>query len=95
MGGAYMRTVALTGADQAVMDGAAIYRGITVLNSHATEAAAVRVYDSADAAAGTLLDVVGLAAGASLSLVYDGIWASEGVVVSVAGGTVEGSVRIG
>lgn len=91
----FMRTVALTGADQAVMTRAAIYRGVTVLNSHATEAAIVRVYDSADAASGTVLDSIGLPAGGSLSLVYDGIWAEEGVYVAVAGGTVEGSVRIG
>lgn len=95
MGNPYMRTVALTGEDQAVMDRAAIYRGITVLNADESDAAVVRVYDSADDASGTLLDAIGLAAGESLSLVYDGIWAGEGVYVQVAGGTVEGSVRIG
>lgn len=89
------RVVALTGDDQAVMSQAAVYRGITVLNSHASEAAAVRVYDNAEEASGTLLDAVGLVAGASTSLIYDGIWASEGLYVEVVGGTVEGSIRIG
>lgn len=90
------RSVALTGSGQVVMPRAAIYRGITVYNGDDSDPAVVRVYDNPAAAAGTVLDVIGLAAGESASYEYrTGLWATQGLYVAVDGGAVEGSLRIG
>jgi len=89
------RAIALSGADQAVYTGGAIYRGI-VLRETAAAPAQVRVYDGTSAA-GILLDDVALAASASASTWYGdgGIWASTGIFVDIVTGTVEGSLRLG
>jgi hypothetical protein len=92
------RAIALTGADQAVYTGGAVYRGI-VIRETAGAAAQVRVYDGTSAA-GILLDEVAVAAsagGLAASTWYGdgGIWASTGLFVDIVSGTVEGSIRIG
>jgi len=90
------RTIALTGADQLVCTGGAIYRGIVVRET-AAAVAVVRVYDGTTTA-GTLIDEVSLAASGSASLWYGdgGIWCSVGIFVDVVGpAAVEGSVRVG
>jgi hypothetical protein len=86
--------VALTGANQVVTAGPAVYRGLTL---RATAAAVVRVWDNPSAAAGTLLDTVAVATDASVHAWYGdgGIRAARGIYVEVLSGTVEGSVRVG
>lgn len=92
----YARAVALTGSDQAVLASPGAYRGVGLWNSHATNGSTVTIYDNASAASGTVLDSFTLAAGASASVVYDGIWCVNGIYVDIGGtGTVVGSVRIG
>lgn len=94
------RTIALTGADQLVRTGGAVYRGIVVRETTGTTPAAVRVYDGTSAA-GTLIDEIALGVvatvGTSGQTWFDagGIWCSVGIFVDVVTGTVEGSVRIG
>ncbi|SCL15066.1 hypothetical protein [Micromonospora inyonensis] len=85
--------VALTGDDQQIATGPAIYRGYAV---RATTAAVVRIWDGTEAS-GTLLDVVALDVDATAAGWYGGggIRAGTGVHVEVVSGTVEGSVRIG
>lgn len=90
--------VPLTGANQAVMAGPAIYRGFTLREAAVVAAAAtVRIWDNPSAASGTLLEVVELPADGSAQAFYSdgGIRAHLGVFVEVVAGTVEGSVRIG
>lgn len=85
--------VALTGDDQQIATGPAVYRGYAV---RATTAAVLRIWDGTGPA-GTLLDVVVLDVDATASDWYGGggIRAARGVHVEVVSGTVEGSVRIG
>lgn len=91
----FVRSVPLTGSDQVVSAAAAIYRGVTVRET-AGAAAVVRIYDNASAASGTLLETIGLAAGACYSVVHpSGVWAEAGIYVDVVSGAIEGSVRVG
>jgi hypothetical protein len=88
--------VALTGADQVVSAGAAVYRGYS-LRETAGAAATVRIYDNATTGSGTLLDTVRLSANESAREWYadGGLWAAAGIYVKVVAGAVEGSVRVG
>jgi hypothetical protein len=87
--------IALTGSDQVIRATHGLYRGIC-LRETASATAAVRVYDNASAASGTLLDVVALAANGSASLMHEpGIQVANGIYVDIVSGTVEGSVRVG
>lgn len=92
----HIRSTALTGSDQVVSGTPAIFRGYTLRNSHATNAATVKIHDHASAASGTIIATVGLAAGAHVDVLHPaGIWCEAGVFVDVGGtGTVEGSVRL-
>lgn len=87
--------IALTGANQLVWTGPAVYRGIT-LRETAGAVATVRVFDGTSAA-GTLLQTISLAANESRDDWYTGggLWARTGIYVSIAAGTVEGSIRVG
>lgn len=93
----YARTVALTGSDQAVSARACIYRGYTVVETGASNAATVRIYDNASAASGTLIGAANLAAGGSADIaLVGGTWCENGIYVDLGGtGTVAGSIRIG
>jgi hypothetical protein len=89
------RAIALTGADQVVMAGGALYKGFTVRETVGA-VAVVRVWDNATEASGTVLEEIALAANESARECYtDGIWASAGIFVDVVSGTVAGSIRIG
>lgn len=91
----HVRSVALTGSDQTVLAAAGVYRGLTVRET-AGAAAALRVYDHASVASGTLLETVSLAANGSVQLLYSaGIWAVNGIYVDIVSGAVEGSIRVG
>ena len=91
---AAVRTVALTGSDQAVNAAAGIYAGFAIRET-AGAAAVVRIYDNASAGSGTLIDTVGLAANESAREFYPGgIWCVLGIYVDIVSGTVEGSVRV-
>lgn len=94
--GVSARAVALTGGDQLVATGGAMYRGFSIRETTGSATAVVRVYDGAGAA-GTLLDTVSLGAAESARELYGscGIWASDGIYVDVVSGAVEGSVRVG
>lgn len=96
-GAGAVRTIALTGADQAVLATQGIYRGYTVVETGGSNAATVRIYDNASAASGTLIGAVNLAAGGSADVALDpGTWVVNGIYVDVGGtGTVAGSVRVG
>lgn len=90
-----MRSVALTGADQAVNAGPAVYRGFTIRET-AGATAVVRIFDNASTNAGTVLEEISLAANESAREFYlGGIYADNGVYVDVVSGAVAGSVRIG
>lgn len=92
---ASVRTVALTGSDQAVAASASIYAGFAIRET-AGAAAVVRLYDNASAASGTLLDEIALAANESAREYYPGgIWCINGVYAKIVSGAIEGSVRIG
>ncbi len=92
----YARSVALTGADQAALAGAGVYRGFVAVETSGTDAATIRLYDNASAASGTLIGAANLAAGASADVHCDPVWVENGIYVDVGGtGTVDGSVRIG
>lgn len=89
------RTVAVTGSGAARAT-AAIYRGFAFRNTSDVEDATVRIFDNASAASGTLLETIELGPEESTSDYYDsGIWAENGIFVSVVAGAIEGSVRIG
>lgn len=92
---ASVRTVALTGSDQAVSVAAGIYAGFAIRET-AGATATVRLYDNASAASGTLLDTIALAANESAREYYlpGGIWCVNGIYAKIVAGTVEGSVRI-
>lgn len=90
----YARAIALTGSDQAVRATAAVYRGIA-LRETAGSSAAVRVYDNASTASGTVIAAFTLAANASVDVVHDGVWCVNGIYIDVISGAVEGSVRVG
>lgn len=92
--GSYARSVALTGSDQAVLATAGVYRGVC-LRETAGSTAAVRVYDNASAASGTVIGAFTLAANGSVDVVHDGIYVTGGIYVDVISGAVEGSVRVG
>lgn len=92
----HARTIALSGSDQAVREDQTVYRGVALWNSHATNAGTVTIYDHASAASGTIIDAFTLAAGASASVMHDGLWCVNGIFVDIGGtGTISGSVRIG
>lgn len=91
----YVRSVALTGANQVVLGGAGVYRGFTIRET-AGAAAVVRLYDNASAASGTPLEKITLGPNESAREFYQvGIWAENGIYANVASGAVAGSVRIG
>lgn len=92
-----MRATALTGADQVVSAGPALYGGFTIRETSGSAGAVVRVFDNASAAAGTVLDEIALTAGESAREYYGGggIFAAAGIFVNVVSGTVSGSVRVG
>lgn len=85
--------IALTGSDQAAHARANQFLGITVRET-AGSTAAVRVYDNASAASGTILAVVALAANASQTVWFGpaGVRAANGIYVDIVSGAVEGSV---
>lgn len=88
--------VALSGADQAVVPGPAVYRGITLRETGGSATATCVVYDNASAASGTILDAYTVAANGTASVIHDGIRAVNGIYVDVGGsGVLAGSVRIG
>lgn len=90
-----MRAIALTGSDQVAYASRAIYCGFS-LRETAGSTAAVRVYDNASAASGTLLDTISLAANESAREDYAaGLQAENGIYIDIVSGTVEGSVRLG
>lgn len=90
------RSVALTGADQAVRAAAGWYRGFVAVETGGANAATVRIYDNASAASGTLIGAVNLPAGGSADVHCDPVWCEHGIYVDLGGsGTVAGSVRIG
>ncbi|TAK89399.1 MAG: hypothetical protein EPO06_12110 [Burkholderiaceae bacterium] len=87
--------VALTGSDQAISATAKDYRGFTIEET-AGSTAKVVIYDDDDAATGTPLEIISLAANESRSEFYrSGIRASVGIYVDVVSGSVAGSVRVG
>lgn len=87
--------IALTGANQVVRTDGTLYYGFS-LRETAGAVATVRIYDNASAASGTEIDSIELAANESAREFYvGGIWAVNGLYVSIVAGAVEGSVRIG
>lgn len=92
----YARTVALSGADQAVLTAAGIYRGFALRETSGGASATVRLHDGTSAA-GTLIDSIQLAAGESRSEWLDGggLWVERGIFLDVVSGAVEGSLRVG
>jgi hypothetical protein len=89
-----MSVVNLTGTDQAVVAGKAVYQGFTIRET-AGAAAVVRIFDNASAASGPILEEISLAANASAAEHYPGgIEAFAGIYVDVVSGAVSGSVRI-
>ena len=93
----HARALPLTGADQAVRSGPAIYCGFAVQETGGSNSATVRIYDNASAASGTLIDTVNLAAGGSDARMYNrGLWCENGIYLDLGGtGVVAGSIRIG
>lgn len=89
--------MALTGADQALTTNAGQYLGFSIRETTGTTSAAVRIYDNASAAAGTLLDTISLDPGESVADYYPGggIRFVNGLFVKIVSGAIEGSVRIG
>lgn len=98
MGQAIVSPVALVpGATQVVKAaGPTQYRGI-VLRETSASGCVLRIWDSASAASGTLLDVVVVAANAAVSNMLPApVWASNGIVIErVSGTNYEGSVFTG
>lgn len=87
--------VAMTGANQVVLDHAGMYCGFSIEET-AGASAKVRIWDNASEASGTLLDPVGLRASETAREYYEsGIRVTNGVYVEVVSGAVAGSVRIG
>jgi hypothetical protein len=94
MGAHVLRTVALTGSDQAVRATEAIYAGFTIRETSGSAAAVVVIYDNASAASGTIIEQIGLAQGESAREYYlNGIWCVNGIYVDVVSGAVAGSIR--
>lgn len=92
----FANPIALTGSNQVVSANRVYYRGFAIRETSGSAAAVVRIYDNASAASGTVLDEIGLNPSESAREWYgDGIWAANGVYVSVVSGAVAGSVRIG
>lgn len=86
-------SIALTGSDQAVSTIACVYHGTVVRNTSSSATATVRVYDDDNAATGTLLDTIQLAASESVGTWYErGKRAAVGIYVDIVSGSVEGSV---
>lgn len=91
----FCQAVALTGSDQVVSATPSHLMGVTVRET-AGSTAAVRVYDNASAASGTILAVVALTANASQTIDFAvPVRAIAGLYVDIVSGTVEGSVRHG
>lgn len=92
-----VRALALTGADQALRSSPGRYFGCSILNTHASDACTVKIYDGTSAA-GTLLDTFSLAAGEETPNRWygpQGISFDLGLFVDVGGtGTPEGSIRV-
>lgn len=85
--------VNLTGSDQQIRPGPAIYAGFTIRETAASTAVVV-IYDSTSAS-GLILEEISLAANESAREFYPGgIWASTGIFVDVVSGAVTGSVRV-
>lgn len=79
-----------------VRSAASFYKGACVRET-AGAAAAVRIYDNASAASGTLLATISLPANGSHTDITPpgGVAAVNGIYWSVVSGTVEGTVRVG
>lgn len=96
MSARFANPIALTGSNQAVSANRVYYRGFAIRETSGSASAVVRIYDNASAASGTLLDEIALNAGESAREWYEsGIWAANGVYVSIVSGAVAGSVRVG
>ena len=85
--------IALTGADQQVLSGPGIYRGI-VARETAGGTAVLQVRDGIGNT-GTLLDLVSLAANGYASGTNQEVRFTTGLWVEVVSGSIEGSVRLG
>lgn len=92
-----VRALALTGASQLIRNRATRYCGFAMQEHNGTPAAATALVYDGVSAAGTLIDVVSLAAGGSgSSYIPGGIICEKGIYVAVAGsGTIQGSIRVG
>lgn len=87
----------VAGATQAIKSsGPARYRGITVRELSGA-ALVLKIYDNGSAASGTIIDIVSVAANATVSYTLpDDIHASNGLFIErVSGTSYEGSVRLG
>jgi hypothetical protein len=90
-----VRTVALTGADQAAAPRPCIFRGVVVRET-AGAVASLRIFDNASTAAGTVVAAVSLVANEAKDVALPfGVWAEAGLFVDIISGTIEGSVRVG
>lgn len=86
---------AAVGTPQVVSATAKDYRGFS-LRETAGANAVVRVYDNGSAASGTILDTISLGANESVREFYSaggGVKTSNGIVVQLVSGAVEGSIR--
>lgn len=91
----FVRPVALTGSNQAVLANYGQYCGFTIRET-AGATALVRIFDHASAASGTVLEEISLAANESARECYTrGVRADNGIYVQVVSGAVAGSVRVG
>lgn len=86
---------ALTGNSQIVTGSPGFYAGFTVRETSGSAAAVIRIWDNASAASGTILDVISLTSGQSISdyLPNGGVRAYNGIYVEKVSGAFEGSVR--
>lgn len=93
-----MRTVTLTGANQALglpANPVIYYRGFSVRETSGTATALIRVWDNASAASGVPLDQISLAANESARELYSPpSVAKTGIFIEVVSGAVAGSIRI-
>lgn len=99
---AFARAVNISGSSQALRPSAGMYRGFTMRETSGTTAAVVRLWDSASAASGNLVETISLSAKESTSdFLGGGSGSDEGVIltaglyVEIVSGSVEGSVRFG
>ncbi len=93
---ALLEPLLLTGSDAVLRAAATLVGGYSIRNVHASDAATLRLYDHASAAAGPLIATVSLAAGEEVDVVYAHLKrAANGVYADHGGtGTIEGTVWI-